>query len=78
VGSSAGSSRRPCVPPKVRFNGRGPNLPKPALPIAEPYTLTVQVTNSANSNCWGDQYTANQVKNEAGTYKARKSEDSNR
>ncbi len=39
-------------PARVRVRGRGANLPNPVVPLPEPFTLTVQVTNSANSTCW--------------------------
>jgi hypothetical protein len=66
----AGESGVP-APVLVQVRGRGAELPLPALPLSEPFVLTVQVSNSSNEDCWEASFTtAERIRNDADVFRA--------
>ncbi len=58
---------------RIGIRGKGSAVPMPALPAEEPFTLTMQVTNTAGDDCWGDSFQATQVlRNDATVLKLKK------
>jgi len=58
---------QPDVLADLVLRARGPNVPLPGQPIAEP--VVVQLVKSTGPECWQGNYSSPSIKNDGNTYK---------
>lgn len=57
---------------RLQWKGRNADLPLPGLPLNDTDAISVRIHNGANQNCWGADFSPNQVsKNDTKVFKAK-------